>query len=465
MFVGRSVELDTLADELVKARDQGRCLLVRGRRRVGKSTLIEEFVRSAGVPALYFTAQRGSLDQELANFTRSVAESSLPEKEAIASTRPSNWNDAFQLLRLALPDDSVSIVVMDEVPYLMDPDHAFEGILQMYWDRYLSRKPVLLVLIGSDLSMMVALNEYDRPFHQRGREMVIGPLNPAEIGGMTGLDAASAIDASLLTGGLPLICADWNAGTDMWSFLSDSLANPTSPLIVSAERSLAAEFPVDAQARTVLTAIGSGERTFSNIARAAGDLNPSSLNRALRILIDKRMVVGELPISTRPSKEKRYRVTDPYLRFWLRFIARDLPDIERLRGDLVVERIRRDWSAWRGRVVEPLLRDALARLLPDNQIAEYPRFIGAYWTRTNDVEIDIVGADNEPVAKRVHFVGSIKWLDRAVFGERDQLALYRHRQALVDQPVPLVGVSRAGFSGGGLDARYGPEELIRAWRG
>jgi hypothetical protein len=90
------------------------------------------------------------------------------------------------------------VLVIDEVPYLMDVDGAFEGMLQRAWDRVLETKPVLLVLIGSDLSKMEALNSYGRPFHQRGREMVLGPLNPAEVGRMLGLDPAEAFDAALV---------------------------------------------------------------------------------------------------------------------------------------------------------------------------------------------------------------------------------------------------------------------------
>ncbi len=58
--------------------------------------------------------------------------------------------------------------MIDGLPYLMDSSGAFESVLQRAWDRELSRKPVLLILIGSDLSMMETLTSYGRPFHQRG---------------------------------------------------------------------------------------------------------------------------------------------------------------------------------------------------------------------------------------------------------------------------------------------------------
>lgn len=469
-FVGRDLELGVLGAALERVtRDAdngrpGRCLLMRGRRRIGKSALVEEFVRRAGVPYVFYTAAGGPSGEELSQFLADVAQSSLPDRGALAQADPGSWNAMLQLLADVLPDDGPSVVIIDEVPYLMDRVDAFEGMLQRAWDRFLSRKPVLLILIGSDLSMMEALNSYRRPFHQRGTEMAIGPLNPADIGRMLGLDAAAAFDAALVTGGLPLVCSEWPPGASLFEFLGQSLANPVSALLVSAERSLAAEFPDQALARTVLSSIGSGERTFSNIARAAGGISHSTLARAAELLTGKGIVTGELPISLRPSKERRYRITDPYLRFWLYFLRPAMPEIERRRGDLTLHRISDGWTSWRGRAIEPLVRDALARLLPDRGLPGAPA-VGAYWTRGNTVEIDIVGADRAPVATRLLFVGSVKWLDNAPFDNHDQTALMRHRALLTDEPLPLVAVSRSGCRATGIDACYEADDLIGAWRG
>lgn len=468
-FIGRKRELGLLTQELAKVvgdaggERPGRCLLLRGRRRVGKSRLVETFADRAGVPFLYFTASGGDTAQELARFAADAGRSSLPQGTLLASARPADWNAALELLAATLPDDRATIVVIDEVPYLMGNDDAFEGTLQRSWDRFLERKPVLLVLIGSDLSMMESLNSYERPFHQRGREMVVGPLNPAEIGSMLDLTPAAALDAALLTGGLPLICSDWPAGADVKQFLGAALSNPISALIVSAERSLAAEFPESAQARLVLRAIGSGERAFGNIAQAAGGISATPLTRALNILQDKRIVAAELPISLRPSRDKRYRIADPYLRFWLRFIDPHMDEIERGRADLVLARIEASWTSWRGRAIEPLIRDALARILPDEHLPSAPA-IGGYWTRTNDIEIDIVGADRQPIARELRFLGSIKWLENSPFDDHDRAALTRHWAALTDQSVPLIAVTRSGSTASGLHVAYGPEDIIGAWQ-
>jgi uncharacterized protein len=232
--------------------------------------------------------------------------------------------------------------------------------------------------------------------------------------------------------------------------------------VVSAQLSLAAEFPDQAQARMVLAAIGSGERTFTNIARAAGGIAHPTLTRAADLLISKGVVAGELPVSLSPSKERRYRITDSYLRFWLAFLGPHLAEVDRMRSDLTLARIERSWTDWRGRAVEPLVREALARLLPAQDIPA-ASVIGGYWTRSNDVEIDIVGADREPVARRLLFLGSVKWLETGPFDAHDLVALQRHRDRVTADPVPLIAVSRSGTSTMHADAAFTPADLVAAW--
>lgn len=400
-------------------------------------------------------------------FAEEVAASDLPGADVFDGVTLGSWEAALRLLASAVPD-SGSIIVIDELPYLTVGDPAFEGTLQKMFDRELSRRRVFLIGIGSDLAMMEALNSYGRPFHQRATEMVVPPLSPGEVGAMLALPAADAFDAHLITGGLPLICAEWPPGSDMWNYLSDALAEPTSALLVSAERALAAEFPVEAQARTVLTAVGGGERTFANIGRAAGDLQQASVNRSLRLLTEKRVVSVEQPLSTKPSpKDKRYRVADPYLRFWLTFLGSRMAEIERGRGDRVLARIQNSWGSWRGRAIEPVLREALDRLAPPElQVEDAPSgpVVGAYWTRTNDPEIDIVVADREPIATTILAVGSIKWLERAPFDGHDLRRLMEHRTALpgADEQTPLVVISRSGSAVSGVTA-YDAADLLAGW--
>jgi AAA+ ATPase superfamily predicted ATPase len=355
------------------------------------------------------------------------------------------------------------VVVLDELPYLIANDRGLEGTLQNLFDRELSRRPVLLIGVGSDLAMMEALNEYGRPFHQRATELVVPPLNPADVAELLDLPAAEAFDAYLVSGGLPLILDEWPPGSPVPDYLAEAVRDPTSALLVSGERALAAEFPTESQARRVLGAIGSGERTFSLIARAAGGIPQASLSRALDLLATKRVVEAAVPLSVRPSRETRYAVVDPHLRFWLAFLGPYLPEIERGRGDLTLDRIRRSWPAWRGRAIEPVVRESLRRLperLPPGTGA-----VGGYWTRTSDPEIDLVGADREPVAQRVTFVGSIKWLENRPFDVRDLGRLTQHRDRLpgADPSTPMLVVSRTGATVEGVPV-LAPDDLLTGYR-
>lgn len=467
MFVGREQPLEQLSAMLRGVSDSddrkpGKAVLIRGRRRVGKSRLVEEFVERAGVPYMFYAATGRPLLDELRLFVAEAAASNLPGADAFRDVELSSWDAALRLLGTAVPDTG-SIIVIDELPYIASNDPGFEGSLQSAFDRELSRRRVLLIGIGSDLAMMEALNEYGRPFHQRAAEMVVPPLSPAEVGRMLDLDAGDAFDAYLVTGGLPLICAEWRPGQTLWDYLAAALSNPTSALLVSAERALAAEFPSDAMARTVLDAIGSGERTFTTIGRAAG-VNATTISRALKLLIDKRVISVGVPLSTKKSSETRYWVADPYLRFWLAFVGPYISEIERGRGERTLERVRRSWTSWRGRAIEPVLREALDRLGlalgPDRRTGE----VGGYWTRTNDPEIDIVVADRSPIARTIFAVGSIKWLETSPFDQRDLGRLLHHRSQLpgATDDTTLLVVSRSGSTVQDVTV-IGPDELISAW--
>lgn len=469
-FVGRERELEVLARALERVRaagadpEPGKLLFVRGRRRVGKSRLVEQFLKQAGVPSVFFTAARRGT-RELATFVAEIAISRLPNTEELPGTEPPDWDAALALLALALPDDTPSVVVIDEFPYLLEGDPSIEATFQKMWDRVLKKKPVLLLLVGSDLAVMEILNTHDRPMFQRGTDMVIPTLTPVEVGEIISApSAADAFDAFLLTGGMPMLCDEWPTGKRAIEYLEDVLSEPASMLITGASRTLDAEFPTDALAREVLSAIGSGERTFTNIKGAAGGLNDVSLTRSLEILTAKRMVSRDLPISTKPSKEPRYRIVDPYLQFWLRFVGNHLDEIDRGRSDLVLDRIRVDWTTWRGRAIEPVVRLALERILTAG--GSKVGAVGAYWTRTNTPEIDIVVADAAPRAKSISFAGSIKWRETQAFDQGDltELTVDAAKVPGVVKTTPLIAVGRVGVTAKGAAMALSAEDLIEAWR-
>jgi AAA+ ATPase superfamily predicted ATPase len=339
-------------------------------------------------------------------------------------------------------------------------------VLQLVWDHTLEGRPVLLVVVGSDLATMEAVSSYDRPLYGRVRmERVVLPLNLAEVADVLGLGAPDAVDAYLTVGGFPRVLLSWARGMSRQEFVREGLSDPTSALVVIGERMLAAKFPDPETARAALEAVGHGERSFSTLSDRSG-LSGTSLHRALALLRSKRVIEGEDPLSTaRGGRATRYRVADPYLRFWLRFVGPALADVERGRADLAVTRAEDGWSSYRGRAVEPLVRQSLERLAPVPGLGR-ARDFGGYWTRANDVEVDLVGVADRRRVQHIDAVGSAKWRDGQPFTTADAANLRRAASVVpgVDDTTNLVAVSRSGFVDGlGDVVRLGPGDLLNAW--
>jgi AAA+ ATPase superfamily predicted ATPase len=468
-FVGRARDVRRLADHLdyVVMDGRGRLLSIRGRRQAGKSRLVTEYADRTKLPQFFFTGARLAQPRdELRRFAAEAAKSTLPGAAVFDGVSPDGWASALRLLVSALPEGP-AIVVLDEFPWLCETSPNLEGELQVAWDRLFESRRVLFILIGSDISMMEALSAYERPLFGRIKEMVVNPFELGDVAQMTAADdPAVAIDAQLVTGGYPRICAEWRGAPDVMAFLHRQLADENSDLIDVGRNVLAAEFPPDLQAGRVLTAIGGGERTFKGIGAHAG-IGQTPLARSLETLTGvKRVVTADRPMSLRDGNDPRYRVADSYLRFWLRFIGPSLPDIARGRPDLALRRIRESWPDFRGRAVEPLVRASLERIAPDDGLLRETGVIGGYWTRSGTVEVDLVGVDRWPDARRVTMLGSVKWREQAPFSSRDLTALAAQRaQVPGGADAALVGVSRVGYAiEGGLDRCYAPADLVAAWR-
>jgi hypothetical protein len=478
-FVGRRVELALLGKRLERTASSGSgtAVAIRGRRQVGKSRLVQEFCDRSGVPYVFFTATKGASPVEaVGEFARELRESPVArDAELVPALSPGSWPDAFRALAAALPDRP-SIVVLDELPWLAEQDDLFDGALQTAWDRLLARRPVLLLLLGSDLHMMERLTAYDRPFYGRADNLTLGPLNPAETGEALGLPAADAIDAHLASGGLPGILRAWPYAMPALPFLEAECADPASPVFSVPEAALLAEFPAPDQTRRVLEAVAGGDRTHATIAATAGSrqgaLPSGSLSPLLRRLVtEKRVLAMDEPLSTHPGKPALYRVADSNLRLYLAVLRTAQEQARRGRPEAAFRLVERRWGTWRGRAVEPLARQSLelaaaARTLPWDDVEA----VGGWWNRQFDPEVDLVGADRAPVARRIAFVGSVKWL-ASPFDRHDLADLTRAAPQVPGFTLDGTGLAVVSLSGitpditpDALALLWGPDQLIAAWQ-
>jgi uncharacterized protein len=162
------------------------------------------------------------------------------------------------------------------------------------------------------------------------------------------------------------------------------------------------------------------------------------------MLVEQRVVERERPYSSDASKVTHCRIEDAHLRVWGRYVAPNMPAIERGAGNAALGRVLADWEAWKGQAVEPIIRESVLRLALRDELLSSAAHVGRWWRRDGQTEIDIVIGDHVPVARSILAVGSIKWRQTEPFGANDVRELF---QACAQLPgaadVNLVAVSRA----------------------
>ncbi len=476
-FYGRGRELALLGEELrrVSTSSTGRLIAVRGRRQVGKSRLLEQFAAGSNVPYGVIAGMKGTpVEVQMRRAVEMLASARrpLPGLDAIAAVRPSDWYDLLSRVRLAL-DERPAILVIDEFPWAVQTSSGLDGLLQSLWDGDLHRRPVLVVLVGSDEAMMSRLFEHDRPlFGRLDANLVVEPFNPAEtaqaLGGSRG--AIETLDAQLITGGFPELVAHAGRFDSAGKLLQDTFARPHSLLADVAQINLAGELADQAGTRAVLSAIGADEIGVVSFSRIASTLGggraaETAVVRATETLTQaKRIVAVDLPAASTSGRLKRYRIADSYLRFWFRFVEPQLRNVEVGRGDLALRGFRESWSAWRGKAIEPLVRDAVLRLAPTLPApCDSIESTSGWWDRIGAHEYDVVGLDGRgaPVA-----VGSVKWRERALFSARDLAELTSARSVIPRAATArLLAVAPRGAQAGvRADLVLTAEDLLAAWK-
>jgi uncharacterized protein len=476
-FIGRERELAALDDELrnAGASGAGRLLAVRGRRQVGKSRLVEHFAEHSDVPYGVVAGMSGTpLEVQMRRAAETLRSSTRPLRalEAVTAVPPGNWYDLLSRLQIVL-DDAPAILVIDEFPWANETNPGLDGLLQSLWDLAFARRPVLMLLIGSDEALMDRLFEHDRPlFGRLAGNLVVQPFNPAEtslaLGGSR--SAVQVFDTQLVTGGFPELVAHSRRFRSVAALVEDALSRPHTLLADVAQINLAGELADGTNARLVLEAVGADEIGVANFSRIASDLGggiaaKTAVSRATDILADtKRILAVDIPAGDTGSRLKRYRIADPYLRFWFRFIEPQLRNIEVGRSDLALTAFSRSWSTWRTKAIEPIVRDAVLRLAPRlGTPFDSIESIRGWWDRRGEHEYDIVGSarDGTPLA-----IGSIKWRARATFGGHDLAALAEGRAVIPRAGTAgLVAVAPRGAARGvDADLVLDAADLLGAWQ-
>jgi AAA+ ATPase superfamily predicted ATPase len=438
-LIGRVAELRTLKERAKTTR--GELVILWGRRRVGKTYLLQAFVEDAR--AVYYAATQQSAAVELAAFTDSVRQA-IPGAALPPGYSFPDWTAALEAVT-KLAGQARLIVVLDEFQYLSESTQGLESILQRWWDQQGRTSHVMLVLCGSSTSYMRDLTSVAAPLHQRTTATLhVRPMDFREAGQF--FPKLSPGDRALaygIVGGTPFYLDMWDADLSVKENIVALFGTAASPLVDAAELVLSGELPEAGGYFRILQAVALGQTKASEIQ----NYTSVAIERPLRRLTTLGYLARRVPALDSPAKSRRstYEIEDPYFRFWFRFINTARSNIARGLGEQVVsERIMPQLDEHMGRIFEDMAREH-ARILCGQGRLKADR-VDAWWSSDGQHEIDLVGVKG---VRDVTFVGTAKWSARAM-DARVLQNLEEHAAAL---PGVHPGIPRLIYARGGCQEK------------
>lgn len=391
-FIDRENEMRTLQNEY--NRDGSSLVILYGRRRVGKTTLISEFIKDK--PALFFLASEESEAQNRAEFKNKAAE--FINSDLLRDAAVSNWDIIFKAI-MDTPFDKKPVIVIDEFQYIGKSNPAFPSVFQRIWEEILKTRSVMVILCGSLISMMESQTlAYNSPLYGRRTAQIRLKQIPFRYYKKFFPDKSEnqLIEMYSVTGGVPKYIESFSECDDIYEAIEKSVLNPMGYLYDEPHFLLQQEVTEIGSYFSVIKAIAAGNSKLSSIATVL-EIKSTSLTKYLKTLIDLDILEREVPITEEnPEKSKKglYRIKDNYIRFWFAFIYPNLSFIESGNSRIVMDKIRKGLiSRQTAFVYEDVCREKMWELNAAGELPFLFSKIGRYWN--GRTEIDIAALDPE----------------------------------------------------------------------
>lgn len=409
-FLGREKEILVLEKEY--ARDGG-FVVIYGRRRIGKTTLIKQFIKSK--TAFYFLATKEVESQSMKRFAGVIARTtgnSVLQKAAF-----SDWLDLFQAVADYKPNEK-KVLVIDEFPYLVKVNDSFPSILQNAWDEILKDSNVMLILCGSLISMMKkhALS-YESPLYgRRTAQMRIAPLPFTTVYENQKLSFEEAAEQYSITGGVPKYMEFFSDGQPLYEQIKENVLSKNGFLYEEPNFLLTDEVQVLTNYFSIIKVIADGNHKLGMIAGILG-LETSALTPYLKTLSELGFIEKQVPVTEKNAEKTRkglYFISDNFLRFWFRYVYPYKGELELDNMQISLDELDKDFKEkFVAFAYEDICKEIFARLCSDKAIDFTPSKIGSYWLndKSGNTQIDVMAVDT--VNKRL-FAGECKYHNQPV---------------------------------------------------
>lgn len=409
MFVGRDKELTAL-NELYD-RNKFQMVVMYGRRRVGKTTLISKFVENK--PGIFYTAQEANDTINLAAFSGKVYR--FFDLPATTGTFAS-WNAAFEFIAEKAKEKQF-ILAFDEFPYAAAENKALKSILQNIIDHRLKDGRLFLILCGSHVSFME--NEvlgYKSPlFGRRTAQMKVEGFDYCDAAKMlAGFSNEDKIRFYSCIGGTPHYLAQVDPAQTFEENIKRLYFNISGYLYNEPMMLLQQELREPAMYNSIVSAIASGATRLNEIATKIYE-DRSKVNKYLQTLVNLQIVKRKYPFGEDPASSRRgiYQLADNCYNFWYRFVFPNRPEIESGSGDLVADSdvFTENLTAFIGKpAFEEICLQYLIRKNRQKELPFIATSFGAWWgndaKEKRQSDFDVVMANRK--SKQI-LLGECKW--------------------------------------------------------
>ena len=425
-FVGRHAELAALARHY--GAKTSSIVPVYGRRRVGKTELLLRFI--SGKPAVYFSASQKLRGPQIVDLMRSAA--AALRSPALAEVVPSSWEAAIGLVMSTAPKGKKLVVVLDEFQWLCESSPELPSILQRLWDLEWQRtNDLMLILCGSFIGFMEreVLGARSPLYGRRAADLKVEPFGYREAADFhPRWSRDEQARAYFVCGGIPAYLQRFDPHRSVIQNISREFFELDAFFQREPEFLLREELTEIKQAASVLEAIALGKRMQGDIARSVG-LTTSALAPHLKNLVGLGYLERAQPLSPKPPPRTAvvYRVADPLLRFWFRFVEPNASVLRRMGPERAAEQlVAPQWEAFCGEGFERLCREALPFIYDAEGVTAKFR-VGEYWDR--GTQLDVVGLRGDGWVD----VGECKW------GTRDSIAAAAREVRIRGAKYPAEG--------------------------